>query len=77
LEDPYLVGEEAANRARAQRVYREMCLRGEEATIYDSRSWEFMINQMADWEERGSSARNNRPRTGQRKLLGHRFGFRT
>lgn len=39
LEDPYLVGEVAASRARAQRVYREMCLRGEEASGYESRSW--------------------------------------
>lgn len=77
LEDPYLVGEEAASRARAQRVYREMCLRGEEAAVYDSRSWEFMIIQMADWEERGSSSRNTRPRGERRRLLGHRLGFRT
>jgi len=77
LEDPYLVGEEAASRARAQRVYREMCLRGEEAAVYDNRSWEFMILQMADWEERGSSSRNTRPRGERRRLLGHRLRFRT
>ncbi|PVI04543.1 hypothetical protein DM02DRAFT_167231 [Periconia macrospinosa] len=52
LEDPYLVGEEAADRARQQRVYREMCLRGEEAAGYESRSWDFMMGQMSDWEER-------------------------
>ena len=46
LEDPYLVGEEAARRAKAQRiyiesqrVYREMCLRDAEASRYDGASW--------------------------------------
>jgi len=76
LEDPYLVGEEAARRARAQRVYREMCLRGEEAAIYESRSWDFMWAQMADWEERRTEWNNfRRPR--QTKLLGRLLGFRT
>jgi hypothetical protein len=76
LEDPYLVGEEAASRARAQRVYREMCLRGEEATIYESRSWDFMWGQMADWEERQKNWNNfRRPR--QTKLLGRLLGLRT
>ncbi|KAF2475737.1 uncharacterized protein BDR25DRAFT_300735 [Lindgomyces ingoldianus] len=77
LEDPYLVGEEAAGRARAQRVYREMCLRGEETVKYDSRSWEFMLAQMADWEERGKSWSYFRARVGQTKLLGRRLGLRT
>ncbi|KAH7121234.1 hypothetical protein B0J11DRAFT_61519 [Dendryphion nanum] len=35
LEDPYLVGEEAAERARQQRVYREMCLRESEVVGYE------------------------------------------
>lgn len=76
LEDPYLVGEEAASRARAQRVYREMCLRGEETTRYETRSWDFMMGQMADWEERDQSWRNFRARVGQTKLLGRRLGLR-
>ncbi|KAF2637463.1 hypothetical protein P280DRAFT_105480 [Massarina eburnea CBS 473.64] len=54
-EDPHLVGEEAAGRARAQRVYREMCLKGEETAKYESRSWDFMFGQMADWEDRRKS----------------------
>jgi hypothetical protein len=76
LEDPYLVGEEAARRARTQRVYREMCLRGEEAQRYESRSWDFMHSQMADWEERQQSWSGYRRRVGQTKLLG-RLGLRT
>ncbi|KAF2684359.1 hypothetical protein K458DRAFT_250333, partial [Lentithecium fluviatile CBS 122367] len=75
LEDPYLVGEEAARRARAQRVYREMCLRGEETRIYESRSWDFMWGQMSDWEERQRNwSTFRRPR--QTKLLGRLLGLR-
>jgi hypothetical protein len=77
LEDPYLVGEEAADRARASRVYREMCLRGDETARYESRSWDFMFGQMADWEERQRSwnvFRKNGVR--QTKMLGRRLGLR-
>ncbi|KAF2180584.1 hypothetical protein K469DRAFT_729824 [Zopfia rhizophila CBS 207.26] len=76
LEDPYLVGEEAAGRARAQRVYREMCLKGEEARAHESRSWEFMLSQMVDWEERERSWSKFRMQVGQTKLLGRRLGLR-
>lgn len=75
LEDPYLVGEEAAGRARAARVYREMCLRGEETTRYESRSWDFMWGQMSDWDERQKSWTSFRKRVGQTKLLGRRLGL--
>lgn len=75
LEDPYLVGEEAAGRARAQRVYREMCLRGEETSRYESRSWDFMCGQMADWEERQKSWNGFRKNVGRTRLLGRRLGF--
>lgn len=77
LEDPYLVGEEAATRARRARVYREMCLRGQETQKYESRSWEFMLGQMADWQERDRSWRNFKSRVGQTKLLGRRLGLRS
>ncbi|KAF2275603.1 uncharacterized protein EI97DRAFT_65261 [Westerdykella ornata] len=73
LEDPYLVGEEAARRARAQRIYREMCLREEEATRMETRSWEFMFLQMTDWEERVQCRRKNK--TGRSRLL-NRLGLR-
>lgn len=76
LEDPYLVGEEAARRARSQRVYREMCLRGEETARYESRSWDFMLGQMNDWEERAQSWNSFRARVNNTKLLGRRLGLR-
>lgn len=76
LEDPYLVGEEAAGRARAQRVYREMCLRGEETTRYENRSWEFMLGQMSDWDDRQRSwTQYRRKSTRQSKLLGRMLGL--
>ncbi|KAF2098925.1 hypothetical protein NA57DRAFT_76159 [Rhizodiscina lignyota] len=54
-EDPALVGELAASRARAQRLYRETCMRGEEGRRHENKTWDFMLGQMADWEERGRS----------------------
>jgi hypothetical protein len=77
LEDPDLVGEEAARRARAQRIYREMCRMEEDASLYDSRSWEFMILQMGDWGARSSSPRNNKTRAVQKRSVGQRLGLRT
>ena len=76
LEDPYLVGEEAAGKARRARVYREMCLRGEEAKHHEGRSWDFMFGQMSDWEERNKSWGNFRTNVKRTKLLG-RLGFRS
>ncbi|KAF2489297.1 hypothetical protein BU16DRAFT_177849 [Lophium mytilinum] len=77
LEDPYLVGEEAAEKARKQRIYREMCLRGEEALKHESKTWDFMLGQMADWEERERSWGKFREtvNTGRTKLLGRRIGL--
>ncbi|PSN69166.1 hypothetical protein BS50DRAFT_334621 [Corynespora cassiicola Philippines] len=77
LEDPYLVGEDAARRARTARVYREMCLRETETNRHESRSWDFMYGQMADWEDRDKSWRGFRHRVGQTKLLGRRLGLRS
>lgn len=40
FEDPLLVGEEAARQAHLQRLYREMCRRGEEPPrLGDSPDW--------------------------------------
>ena len=77
LEDPYLVGEEAATRARAARVYREMCLQGRETARVENRSWDFMWTQMSDWHERERSWTGLRTKNGRTKLLGRRLGFRT
>jgi hypothetical protein len=55
-EDPDLVGHAAAERARAQRLYREMILRGgDEALEYEGAGWDFIIRQMSDWDERERS----------------------
>ncbi|KAK4250983.1 hypothetical protein C7999DRAFT_11293 [Corynascus novoguineensis] len=54
LEDPYLVGEEAAARARAQRLARERSL-GDEVLIREDRRWDWFLAQMKDREERERS----------------------
>lgn len=69
LEDPYLVGETAARRAKSARVYREMCLRGEDAILYEGRTWDFMLIQTVDWEERERSWKNFHNSLNKRKLL--------
>ncbi|KAK2075056.1 hypothetical protein P8C59_009214 [Phyllachora maydis] len=52
LEDPYLVGEEAAARARRERLARE---NGDAILIREDRRWDFLLAQMNDWEERQRS----------------------
>ena len=54
LEDPDLVGVEAATAARERRLYMTKC-RDEEALKQESKSWDFMMSQMADWEAREKS----------------------
>ncbi|KAK4124888.1 hypothetical protein N657DRAFT_643650 [Parathielavia appendiculata] len=54
LEDPYLVGEEAAARARAERMAREENW-GEEVLIREDRRWDWFLAQMKDREERERS----------------------
>lgn len=52
-EDPALVGPVAAERARSQRLYREMMLRDPARVMaQESLGWDFMLAQSADWEER-------------------------
>lgn len=70
-----MVGEEAAERARRQRVYREMCQRGQEINRYEARSWDFMWGQMSDWEERERSWKKYRDRVTRPKALGRRLGL--
>ncbi|KAK8223723.1 hypothetical protein HDK90DRAFT_498794 [Phyllosticta capitalensis] len=57
LEDPSLVGEAAARRARQQRLYREACRRHEHAERMqaEGRAWDFIFAQMSDWEDRERS----------------------
>lgn len=40
------------------------------------RTWDFMIAQMTDWEERERSWKNFRTEVGRTKLLGKRLGLR-
>jgi hypothetical protein len=44
LEDPYLVGEEAAARARAERMERER-VSGEEILIREDRRWDWFLGE--------------------------------
>ncbi|KAK7543096.1 hypothetical protein IWX49DRAFT_595600 [Phyllosticta citricarpa] len=57
LEDPSLVGEAAARRARQQRLYREACRRHEHAerVAAEGRAWDFLLAQMTDWDDRERS----------------------
>ncbi|TLD07175.1 hypothetical protein PgNI_10280 [Pyricularia grisea] len=49
LEDPYLVGEVAARRARAQRLARE---NGDEVLEMENRRWDLFLAQMRDFQPR-------------------------
>ncbi|KAK3943128.1 hypothetical protein QBC46DRAFT_48292 [Diplogelasinospora grovesii] len=55
LEDPYLVGEEAAARARRERLARESFFLGDEVLVREDRRWDWFLAQMSDWEEREAS----------------------
>jgi hypothetical protein len=76
LEDPALVGEAAAKAAKASRLYREKCKRGDEVLRAENRSWDFMLGQMADWEERERSWNKFRDEVsrGRRMKLAKRIG---
>ncbi|KAI1194249.1 hypothetical protein F5X97DRAFT_327702 [Nemania serpens] len=75
LEDPYLVGEEAAARARNERLARKY---EEDILILEDRRWDRWLDQMRDVEERKrnwSAFRTNVDReTNNRRRLTRRFG---
>jgi hypothetical protein len=75
-EDPELVGEEAAKRARQQREYREMLSNDQERALkLESAGWDFMLAQSRDWEERQSSwaaFRQSRMRKAERRAVNGR-----
>ncbi|KAF2423772.1 hypothetical protein EJ08DRAFT_700889 [Tothia fuscella] len=78
-EDPELVGEMAAQRAKEQRLYREKCKNDPKAALsYESKGWDFMLAQMKDWEEREQSWSNfrNDIAGGRRKMLARRIGWK-
>jgi hypothetical protein len=51
-EDPHLVGEEAAEEARQERLRRE---NGWEVLEQEDKRWDWLLAQMSDWEERDKS----------------------
>ncbi|KAI9755897.1 MAG: hypothetical protein M4579_004111 [Chaenotheca gracillima] len=71
-EDPYLVGGEAAARAKEERLQRVR--RGEEVLRQEDKAWDFMIAQMADWDERERSWTNFRRELDRPGLLRRRLG---
>ncbi|KAI9765788.1 MAG: hypothetical protein M1835_007315 [Candelina submexicana] len=74
-EDPALVGEEAARKAKMRRRYLERC-RGEEVLQRENKSWDFMLGQMADWKEREKSWNQFREEAVFNRSLGRRLGLR-
>lgn len=59
LEDPHLVGEDAAMRARSQRLARE---NSDEILIREDRQWDWWLAQMRDLEQRSESWREYQQR---------------
>lgn len=75
LEDPYLVGEVAATRARQERIAREQ---GDDILIREDRQWDWFLAQMKDWDERDRSwnrFRRDAEMSSRKKLL-RRIGGR-
>jgi len=52
LEDPYLVGEEAAAEARRERLLRE---NGDDILIREDKHWDWLLAQMESWDAREKS----------------------
>ncbi|KAI0476076.1 hypothetical protein GGR56DRAFT_453430 [Xylariaceae sp. FL0804] len=70
LEDPYLVGEEAAAQARRQRLAAQRD-NGDEILVRENQRWDWLLGQMKDSEERErhwTSFRRNLESGGRRKL---------
>lgn len=76
LEDPHLVGVDAAMQARTEREQREMVTKREQTRQLEDRSWDFMASQMADWEERDRSWNSFRTRVGGSRAKGARRRWR-
>ncbi|KAM3498142.1 hypothetical protein MY10362_008529 [Beauveria mimosiformis] len=75
LEDPYLVGEQAAAEARRERLARE----GPRTTLQqEERQWDWLLAQMSGWEERERSWTRIRGEADalQRRRLSRRAGPR-
>ncbi|RFU23661.1 hypothetical protein B7463_g12677, partial [Scytalidium lignicola] len=74
LEDPYLVGEEAAEQARKERLARE---NGMGVLVREDQRWDWLLSQMKDWEERDRSWKKFRQEveSGKRGKLARRLGL--
>ncbi|KFH46141.1 hypothetical protein ACRE_029640 [Hapsidospora chrysogenum ATCC 11550] len=75
LEDPYLVGERAAELAKRERLARE---RGEDVLQKEDKDWDWMLEQMKSWEarERSFSRFRREVDTSRRGKLLRRMGGR-
>ncbi|KUI69158.1 hypothetical protein VM1G_04871 [Cytospora mali] len=74
LEDPYLVGEVAAARARRERLAKE---NGDDVLHSEDRRWDWFLAQTKDWEERNVSwkqFRRDMQQTSSRGRLARRIG---
>ncbi|MCJ1312226.1 hypothetical protein MMC25_005900 [Agyrium rufum] len=74
-EDPALVGHAAAREARERRLYLENHDREQAALNQESKTWDFMLSQMADWNERERSWEKFRKEVGRSRILGRRLGL--
>lgn len=71
LEDPYLVGEEAAAKARSERLARQ---NGDDVLIREDRHWDWFLGQTRDVEERERGWNSFRTNIESRGRLARRFG---
>ena len=76
LEDPELVGPEAAADARARRIYMTKCSNESEALRQENKTWDFFLAQMSDWNERERSWEQFRKEVGSSRVLGRRTGLK-
>lgn len=74
MEDPELVGEEAAERNRKERERRE---NGWGVLEKEDKRWDWLLAQMSDWEERDKSWKKFRQELegGKRGKLAKRLGM--
>jgi len=74
LEDPELVGQEAAERNRKERESRE---NGWGVLENEDKRWDWLLAQMSDWEERDKSWKKFRQELegGKRGKLAKRLGM--
>ncbi|KAJ2903371.1 hypothetical protein MKZ38_010036 [Zalerion maritima] len=59
LEDPHLVGEDEARRARERRVAREEGIQDSRALEREGRRWDWFLGQVREWDDR--DRRSNSP----------------